>query len=59
MNLNKKNILLRLVYRDKNYIMVGRAYIRLLNNIVQSLKPTFGRKPLGQLMLASNMIKKN
>ena len=30
--------------------------IRLVNNIVQSPKPTFGKIPLGQLMLASNLI---
>ena len=38
--------------------MVGRAYKRLVNNIVQSLKPFFGNKLLGQLMLASNLFKK-
>ena len=31
---------------DKIYIMVGRAYERLVNNVVQSLKPTFGKKTL-------------
>ena len=38
--------------------MVGRAYIRLLNNIVKSLKPVFDKKPLRQLMIASNVLKK-
>ena len=39
--------------------MVGRAYTRLVNNIVQSLKSIFGKKPLAKLMLASNIFKKN
>ena len=42
---------------DKNYIMVGIGYKRLVNNIVQSLKPVFRKKPLGQLMLTSNILK--
>ena len=54
----KQKKLLRLVHRDENYIMVGRAYKRLVNNIVQSLKPVFGKKLLGKLMLASNTSKK-
>ena len=29
-----------------------------MNNIVQSLKPFFGKKPLWQLLLASNTFKK-
>ena len=37
--------------------MVGRAYKRLVNNIIQSLKPVYGKKPLGQVMLASNILK--
>ena len=37
--------------------MIGRAYKRLVNNIVQSLKPIYGKKPLGKLMLASNTLK--
>ena len=37
--------------------MVGGAYKRLVNNIVQSLKTAFGKKPLGHLMLASNIKK--
>ena len=31
---------------------------RLVNNIVQSLKPVCGEKPLGKVMLASNTSKK-
>ena len=39
--------------------MDSRAYKRLVNNIVvQSLKPVYGNKPLGKLMLASNTLKK-
>ena len=38
--------------------MVGRAFKRLVNNIVQSPKPVYGKKPLGKLMLASNTSKK-
>ena len=30
--------------------MVGRAYKRLENNIVEHLRPIFGKKPLGKLM---------
>ena len=37
--------------------MVGRAYKRLVNKIVQSLKPVYGKKPMGKLMLASNTLK--
>ena len=33
------------------------AYKRLVNNIVQSLKPVFGKKPLVKLMLASNILR--
>ena len=40
------------------YIMAGRAYTRLVNNIVKSLKPVFGKKPFAKLMLASNIFKK-
>ena len=39
--------LLRLTHKDKNDIMFGGAYERLVNNIIQSLKPVFGKKPLG------------
>ena len=45
--------LLKPVHRDKNYIMVGRAYKMLLNNVVQIIESIFGKKPLGQIMLAS------
>ena len=38
--------------------MVGRAYKRLVDSRLQSLKPVFGKKLLGQLMLASNLLKK-
>ena len=38
--------------------MDGKAYKRLVNNIVQSLKPASGKKPLGQLMLESKLLKK-
>ena len=36
--------------------MEGRAYKRLVDNRVQSLKLVFGKKPLGQLILASNIL---
>ena len=39
--------------------MVGGAYERLVNTTIKSLKPVFGKKPLGQLMLASNIFLKN
>ena len=45
--------------RDKNYIVDGRAYKRLVNSIVQILKLVFGKKPLGKLMLASILKKLN
>ena len=38
--------------------MVDRAYKRLVNNIVQSLKPVFGKNPFGKLMLANIIFKK-
>ena len=38
--------------------MVIRAYKRLVNNAVQSLKSVSGKKPLGKLMLTSNLFKK-
>ena len=37
--------------------MAGRVHKRLVNNIVQSLELTFGKKSLGQIMLASNLLK--
>ena len=39
-------------------IMVGMAYKRLVNNVVKFLKPIIGKKPLGHLMLACNILKK-
>ena len=56
--MRKKNNSLRILHRDKGYITVDKAYISIVNNIVQSLKPAFGKKPLGQLMLASSLFKK-
>ena len=41
----------------KNEIMVGMACKRLVNNIVQSFEPVFGKEPFGQPMLASNILK--
>ena len=38
--------------------MDGRPYKMLVNNIVQSLKPVYGKKSLGKLMLATNTLKK-
>ena len=37
--------------------MVGRSYKKLAVNIVQSLKPFFGKKLMWQLMPASNLLK--
>ena len=36
-------------------IKVGRVYTMLVNNIEQSLKPTFGKKALEQIMPANKM----
>ena len=38
--------------------MIGKAYKRIVIKILQSLKPEFGNKSLGQLILASNLFKK-
>ena len=38
--------------------MVGRAYKRLVNNIVQSLKPVYGKKPYRNIIVTlANIIK--
>ena len=40
------NNILEPVCRDNNKIMGGSAYKKVVNNIVQSPKPSFGQQPI-------------